>query len=554
MNDQHKMELLKALREHGKTIQHLALGGTSTTLGGPSSAGGGTPSRTTGIFGGMNDLLGTQSNFQASGANIQGGTNTGQLNQAYGDAQTGLTSQQQFLNALQGQNGVQNQSDVYGQMQQMANGQGPNPAQAMLNQETGNNVANQAALMAGQRGAGANAGLMARQAAQQGAQTQQNAIGQGAGLQAQQSANAINNMAGIAQNQVNQQGQAIQGYNTAAQNEQNILQGANNAFNTAQVSNQANLNNVNAQISQGNQAAGNALTGGIMKGMSSGISSAISGGGIMGARGGEATPRGFRRYDEGGDVVGEADTGSGNYSPPSSSTAPSIGSTPATPDVTGGLEDAFEIKTGGGDSGGGGGGGGGGIMKMLPMLMAAMDNGGTVQPFDVQSPMVAAPAAPAAGNGPKSKVGQFLKGATSASPNIGGNTASDGAGNQALNDGASALLSALTTAPKGAGQVPAGAEDSPGSDVGAGIGGDIGGDVGSFDRGGGVGDRLKRGGKVPGKPKVSGAVDTLKNDTVPAMLSAGEVVLPRSVTQSKDPVRGAAQFMQALLRKKGKAA
>ncbi len=49
---------------------------------------------------------------------------------------------------------------------------------------------------------------------------------------------------------------------------------------------------------------------------------------------------------------------------------------------------------------------------------------------------------------------------------------------------------------------------------------------------------------VPGQAPVQG--DSDRNDKVPAMLSPGEVVLPRSVTQSSDPVAKAAEFMKHL--------
>jgi len=47
---------------------------------------------------------------------------------------------------------------------------------------------------------------------------------------------------------------------------------------------------------------------------------------------------------------------------------------------------------------------------------------------------------------------------------------------------------------------------------------------------------MAHGEKVPGKPKVDG--DSLKNDTVPALLSPGEIVVPRSA--AKDPEKAAA--------------
>src|ERR1043165_2497619 len=116
-----------------------------------------------------------------------------QINTAYSQTQAGIKQQQDFLNALNGQNGLANQSNVFGQQQALANqlqnlgnGVGPNPALAQLAQATGQNVAQQSALMASQRGASANPALLARLAAQQGAGIQQNAVGQAATLQAQQ--------------------------------------------------------------------------------------------------------------------------------------------------------------------------------------------------------------------------------------------------------------------------------------------------------------------------------------------------------------------------------
>ena len=61
---------------------------------------------------------------------------------------------------------------------------------------------------------------------------------------------------------------------------------------------------------------------------------------------------------------------------------------------------------------------------------------------------------------------------------------------------------------------------------------------------------LKDGGKVPGKAAVPG--NSSKNDTVPAMLSAGEIVLPRTVTQSPDASKKAADFVAAIQEKKAR--
>jgi len=55
---------------------------------------------------------------------------------------------------------------------------------------------------------------------------------------------------------------------------------------------------------------------------------------------------------------------------------------------------------------------------------------------------------------------------------------------------------------------------------------------------------------VPGKPKVSG--DSEKNDVVPANPKVGSVVIPKSIMESKDPVKGSADFVAEQLRKHGK--
>lgn len=228
--------------------------------------------------------------FKPDSANILNPATVDQANTQYANANQGLTNQSNFLAALQAQNGVQNQSSVFNQLQGVANGTGPNPAQAMLNQSTGQNVANQAALMAGQRGSGANAGLMARQAAQQGANTQQQAIGQGASMQAQQSLGALNQLGGIAGTQVAQQGGATNAYSTAAQGEQSNILGAINNQNQANVSMQNNMNTTNASVaSQTAQAQGNllgSLTGGLgtaLPGMMSSVGGLFSGGAGGGA-------------------------------------------------------------------------------------------------------------------------------------------------------------------------------------------------------------------------------------------------------------------------------
>lgn len=271
----------KASPRHMKRKSFAAGGATNltsqanpsvTALGG-STQGGVTLNATnpnTGIAGTIDGALGLNNNFQAGAANLQQGTNGAQLNNAYTGAQQGLTNQNNLANTFipGAENAVANQNAVAQQQLAMLNGQGPNPAQAQLAQATGQNVANQAALMAGQRGASANAGLIAREAAQQGAQTQQQAVGQAATLEAQQQIAAQQNLANLAAQQAAQAQGAVGGQNQVQQGEQNILQGANTALNNANVSQQSNINSVNAGTAIANQQQSGNIIGGLASGLS----------------------------------------------------------------------------------------------------------------------------------------------------------------------------------------------------------------------------------------------------------------------------------------------
>ena len=60
---------------------------------------------------------------------------------------------------------------------------------------------------------------------------------------------------------------------------------------------------------------------------------------------------------------------------------------------------------------------------------------------------------------------------------------------------------------------------------------------------------FRSGGHVPGQAAVSG--DSIKNDTVPAMVSPGEIVIPRSVVNANNAPDKAKAFVAAILAKKG---
>src|SRR5579859_894643 len=214
-------------------------------------------------------------NYEAQGVPIQMPVSTAQ-------AQSGLAQQQAFLTALAGQNGIQNQSNVYNQLAGVASGTGANPAKAMLQQATNENIANQAAMQASQRGASANPALIARLAAQQGAGIQQNAAGQAATMQANQQLGALGQMGGIAGQEVQNQAGNIQAYNS------NLL-GSIAAQNQANVNMQSNINNANAGIA--NTVAGKQMDFG--SGAVQGL-----GAGLMMADGGEIS-----KYPDGGIVA-----------------------------------------------------------------------------------------------------------------------------------------------------------------------------------------------------------------------------------------------------------
>jgi hypothetical protein len=213
-----------------------------------------------GILSAPFNLLGASPNnagFKATGANVINPVDEGMVRGGFGQ-------NADLIRALQGQNAIQNQSNVFNQLQGVANGQGPNPALAQHNISTGENIQHQAALMAGQRGASANPGLIGRQIGQQGAQIQQQGAGQSALLQALQQLNALGQLGGMAGQQVGQLQNATFG------NTEQLLGGAG-ATNQANVANQSNLNETNQRMAGMNANNTSNLYGGFAKAASAGV-------------------------------------------------------------------------------------------------------------------------------------------------------------------------------------------------------------------------------------------------------------------------------------------
>lgn len=460
--------------------------------------------------------------FRAKEADVEKGYDKSQIDTAYNQTQSGLGQQQDFANALRAQNGMGNQASVFNQqqalanqLQNVANGTGPNPALAQLNQTTGQNVQNQAALMAGQRGAGSNVGLMARQIGQQGAGLQQQAVGQGATLAAQQQLagmNALQNqqnmMGSMANQQVGQYGSALGAYNSSAQNQQRALLDALAQYNNAQVNTRSNVNNANAAISAITAKSQNDMFGGFLSG--------LSGQQAMGGGGG----------------------GGGGMS-----------------------------SLGGMGGGGGGGGGGGMDLGSAGTMFAAhggmvpkhYDVGGTVGPAetflsnpgaasmpspDMSEPVAPAPdmgaPAPQAPNSPMSFAGQFLKGMMGKNAAAGTNDLAPVAPTDQNSMGAPMDIKPMEN-PNQLKEESIPISQDQGTKL----------RQGAKDQGTTIRQMammgMSKGAMVPGKAPVKG--DSLKNDTVPAMLSPGEVVIPRHVMQSDDPVKNTAAFVAAILKK-----
>lgn len=416
-------------------------------------------------MGAVGGLLGLGGGAGGTGFSTPSGTNPGQLQNSYDANQKAMQQQQALLSAIQGQNGLQNQSNVYNQLQGVVAGQGPNPAQAMLNQSTGANVANQAALMAGQRGASANPGLMARQAAQQGANIQQQAAGQGASMQAQQSLGALGQAGQMAGNMTANQIGQTNANASSQQNEQNILQGANTSNNAVQ----GQLANTTMQGQQG-------LIGGAMNAL----------GGLF-HEGGQV-----QKMAEGG-VFGPQSMFGQFISQPQAS-VPSFGS-----------------SNSGAES----------LNKGLSSLNSKNKEEPNGQGENV--------------NKKQSSPTMTPQGALAGTNGTVGVSQRSGAGSGIRNTGGMPSQGALPMSDQQ--QMELMKQHSDFNYIPA-------------SHGGNVGSALKQGGHVPGKAKVEG--NSYKNDTVKALLSPGEVVIPRDVMNLKDPVRGAAQFVQAVMAKKGR--
>lgn len=458
-------------------------------------------------------------------ANLQKPTTGDQARDQYKQAQDAYQQQQAFLAATQAQNGLGNQSNVYNQLNQVAQGQGPNPAQAQLAQATQANTANQAALMAGQRGAGANVGLLARQAAMQGAQNQQQSIGQAATLQAQQSLNALNSMGNLATQQANQQAGATSSLNQFAQGEQNNILNGIASQNNAEVGAASSVNNANASMANTRMGQQGALLGNVMGGIGSAFS--LADGGIVPSSGQYAP------VDPNNDPFN-------NQANPSKEVLPaSTQATNAPKGPKSNVGKMFNAATQSAPQGDGMAQAGQFIGKALGAGLKSIFSGSstpkTQDPYAQYSASGFSPEQMATDKSRQDAVDAgALPSAQDPSQQLQTSYGHDNSSEQmtASND------ESQFNAAKG-GKVPA--MVSPGEvylNRKA---------VKKVEDGK---DPIHAGEKIKGKAKVKG--DSLKNDTVPKTLESGGIVLPKSVMEHAHPHWAAHKFVSDILAKQGK--
>lgn len=488
-------KLAQALMEAG--VHHFAAGG--------------------GIGGMISQVTGGNNNFQAQPANLD--------TQNFSEPLAGQAMQQQAT--------YNNQSNLAGQLMAQSQGQGPNPAQAQLNQTTAQNIQNQGAMMASQRGASSNPALLARQVAMQGAQTQQQAVGQSATMNAQQQLAAQQEQAQVLNNMGGQSNQAM-----------SITQGALAAQNASEVSSQLGDQGINAQIAGQNAATNTSNFGALLSGGGS-MLSLSKGGMVPNKETHSLMPKkladalmeaGVKHFDDGGPegIASFASASAPQQSPQSQ------------PDKKGGL--LSNIFSNGGE-----------VQKMAD---GGMTSYSSAPMYNVPQLNSTAPHMGGMSSGTAKTIGQSYKkwfgspGTEENADELGVSQASADVNSGAL-DGPNMAGGAGDVgeiAPLGGAAADAGAAggtlalgaDAAGADA-AGAGALA---LLAASKGGQIpfSQALLNGGSVPGKAKVKG--DSKENDTEPTLLSAGEVVIPRSITMAPDAPARAAKFIEHLQSKK----
>lgn len=498
---------------------------------------------------------GAGTDYTASELNLQNPVSQQQADALAAQAQGTIDQQNAFTRSINAQapEAIAQQNALSSQLAAQARGEGPNPAQAALNQNTAANVANQASLAAGQRGGSANVGLLARQAGQQGAAIQQNAVGQSATMQAQQQLAAQNQLQNLAANQINQAQGANVAQNQAVQSEQQNILNAMGQYNQAKAASYGAQTSAQSAADIQNSKAQQGIFGGLL----GGAGSILNKGGIAGepdsAPDQHDAPATVKHYATGGQVptptsmVGKFLYGSAPEQ--NMQGQPYKGGNINFGNETNPLQAGTQQISSKGF----------GALKNLINPPAAQ---GPAQPIQGSDPADYKGLSDLKGsnpgdykNLPDSEAQVVSAGPTTEAANIeateeaalaGGEEAAGAAADAAAaEEGASAVDAAIALVAKGGrvGESKKGKVDAlvspqeviiPPSKVKAAANSS---------------NPIAFGKQVPGKPKVKG--DSLKNDTVPKKLAAGSVVLPNHVMQSEDPPSQAAAFVRAVLAKQG---
>ncbi len=430
-----------------------------------------------------------------------------------------------------------NQNSLAQQLQAQAMGQGPNPAQQMLKAGTDRAIQQGSGMLASQKGI--SPAMAQRLAAQFGAQQSQQAAGQGAMMGAQQQLGAMNQLSGL----YGQQQQGALGMNSTLQN-------AQAAQNNAIVGNTNSMNTVNAGVAAQNAATAGKAVGGLLGGAASSL------------------------FAKGGMVPENFGFGGAVDMPESVSNGPAAEQkSQAAPAAKGGLLSSIFAHGGTVQKYGYGG--------AVDMPVEVMSAGLNMPISDVGQYLQAQEkedkSSPDYGKGLNQLASGAFKSPTEAPTTTGQAGPWETGGGMAGGAGDAMSSSAGLIDAGGAADAAAGAGAAAGAAEGAGgmaglaamfasKGGQVPG-VKKFALGGDSGDgggasslmsliplalmALNKGGEpqgqVPGKGAVAG--DSLKNDTVPAMVSPREIILPRSITTQPNAPQRAAEFVRQELKK-----
>lgn len=498
-----------------------------------------------------------------------------QMDQAQAASQTQLAQQQQLASQLAGQGGLGTQNNILAQQQALANtlgqqaaGQGPNPAQQQYQQNINAGTQAAAGTIASQKGI--SPALAAQLIAQQQGSANQNAAGTAATLQAQQQLAAQNalqgqqaQMQGVAGQQVANQIGGQNAVTSATQGQQGMMQGAQGSTEAI------NAGGANAAMGYNAQANQNSIN---------------RAGGLIGqllAKGGEVESQ---HFDQGGMMMLPQVPNYWNQPAQTGGIHTALYGTrakPATIDAQGNVSKAQAAQPGWVQKAGTGLAS---LFSSAPAATSAPTTTPTENPQNIVSPNQndLPPTDP-------TQMPAILEARGGSIPRFDGGGEAELPAAQPMKFESNTLLNSLVGGGSGGGGIKlakGGKVKIPdhlrhiaaiyhpelikhfdeGGDVGVAelpsaqpmqfetnsfmnsLAGGAGKMMGGLAKGGYA--SYQQGALVPGKAKVDH--NSYSNDTVKAMLSPGECVIPLDVMNSNNPAENAKKFVQELIDKKNK--